>query len=121
MYPGLNTNYTVAEQRRRGANTLMMDWGTRKADELGLETWLEATPLGSMLYDKHGFGFHHTVDLYPPAELREDNDEWRYWEEAAKNLRLAVMRRPVNGVWNEGRVDVASFPAHDLVRNVWLE
>lgn len=99
----------------------MMEWGTREADELGLETWLEATALGSMLYDKHGCGFLRTVDLYPSAELLEDNDEWRHCEEASRNLGLAVMRRPVNGVSNHGKVGIASFPAHDLVRNVWLE
>jgi hypothetical protein len=119
--PDLATNYTLAEHRRRGANTLMIEWGTRKADELGLETWLEATPLGSMIYARHGFGFLYTVELYPSAELREDNDKWRHWEEATKDLRLAVMRRPVNGVWNDDRVDAASFPAHDLVRNIWLK
>ncbi|MCJ1229539.1 hypothetical protein MMC12_006206 [Toensbergia leucococca] len=119
--PDLLTTYTLIEHRRRGANTLMMEWGTRKADELGLETWLEATPLGSMAYARHGFGFLHTVELHPSAELREDNDEWRHWEEATKDLRLAVMRRLVNGVCNDDKVDAASFPAHDLVRNIWLK
>ena len=119
--PDLTTNYTVAEHRRRSANTLMIERGTRKADELGLETWLEATPLGSLIYSKHGFGFLYMVELHPSAELREDNDEWRHWEEATKDLRLAVMRRPVNGVCNDERVDAASFPAHDLLRNIWLK
>ena len=118
--PNLLTNYTRAEHHRRGANTLMIEWGTRKADELGLEAWLEATPLGSMIYARHGFGFLNMVELYPSAELREDNDKWRHWEEATKDLRMAVMKRPINGVWND-RVDAASFPAHDLVRNIWLK
>lgn len=73
MYPGMNTNYTVAEHRRRGPNTLMMEWSTRQADELGLEIWLEKNLLGSILYVKHGFGLLHTVDLYASAELHEDN------------------------------------------------
>ncbi|KAL8898939.1 MAG: hypothetical protein Q9207_006453 [Kuettlingeria erythrocarpa] len=107
-------------QRRRVANTLMMEWGTRKADELGLETWLEASALRSMLHDKHGFGFLHTVDPYHSVGLREDNDEWRHCEETSRYLRLAVMMRPVNGVWNHGRAGIASFPAQDLVRNIWL-
>ena len=51
----LVTNYTMEEHRRRGANTLMIEWGTKKADELGLETWLEATALGSMIYARACF------------------------------------------------------------------
>ena len=119
--PDLTSNYTVAEHRRRGANSLMMEWGTRKADELGLETWLEATPLGSMIYAKYGFGFLHTVEMYPSSELREDNNEWCHWEEVTKDLRLAVMRRPVNGVWSEDKAGIASFPAYNLARNIWLK
>ena len=99
----------------------MIEWGTRKADELGLETWLDATPLGSMIYTKYGFSFLHMVELYPSAELREDNDEWRYWEEATKDLRQAVMRRSVNGAWNNDSVNAASLPAYDLGRNIWLK
>ena len=74
-----------------------------------------------MIYAKHGFGFHHAVKLHPPAELQEDNDEWRHWEAATKDYRLVVMRRPVNGVLKDGSGDIKSFPAHDLVRNIWLE
>lgn len=119
--PVLRTNYTLAEHRRRGANTLMMEWGTRKADELGLETWLEASPLGSMIYTRHGFGFHHMVELHPSPELQADNDEWRHWEDATKDHRLAVMRRPLNGVWTDDKVEAGSFQAHDLVKNIWLK
>ena len=117
----LRTTYTLAEYRRRGANTLMMEWGTEKADELGLETWLEASPMGSMLYARHGFGILHQVELRSPTELREANDECRQWDEATKDSHVAVMKRPVNGLWTEDRLDATSFPAYDLVRNVWLK
>ena len=117
----LMSNYTVAEHRRRGANTLMIEWGTKKADELGLETWLEATPLGSMIYTKNGFRLDQMVELSPPAELREDDDKWRHLEEVYKDYRLAIMRRPVNGVWNDDKQDAEALPTHDLGRNVWLK
>lgn len=47
---------------------MMMEWGTRKADELGLESWVEATPLGSMIYARHGFGFLYTIELHPSLQ-----------------------------------------------------
>ncbi|KAL8707080.1 MAG: hypothetical protein Q9220_007820 [cf. Caloplaca sp. 1 TL-2023] len=117
----LITNFTVAEHRRRCANTLMMGWGTRKADELGLEIWLESSALGSKIYAQNGFGFQHMVELYPSRELREDNKEWRHWEEATKDLRLAIMKRPVYGAWKDGEQDTVPFPRCDLEKNVWLK
>ena len=117
----LATNFTLAEHRRRGANTLMMEWGTKKADELGLETFLEATPLGSMIYARHGFHYLHMAEMCRSAEPAEDNDRLRYWQEATKDYRLAVMKRPVNAGCSEKGADAASFPAHDLVKNIWLK
>jgi hypothetical protein len=64
-----------------------------------LETWLEASPLGSMIYARNGFGFVHTVELRASAELGQQNEESRHCEEASKDFRRAVMRRPVNGAW----------------------
>ncbi|KAL8952476.1 MAG: hypothetical protein Q9222_001617 [Ikaeria aurantiellina] len=117
----LETNFTSADYRRQGVNSLMLEWGKKKADELGLELWLEATPMGSRLYAKHGFGFQYMVDLYPSKELREDSIEWRHWEEVTKNHRVAVMKRPVNGVWKDGDKDAVPFPACDMERNIWLK
>ena len=99
----------------------MVEWGTKKADELGLETWLEATALGSTIYTKHSFELVRMVEMYPSAEPKEDNDQWRHWADATQDFRLAVMRRPVNGVWVDEGGDAAPFPAQDLVRNLWLK
>ncbi|KAI9643171.1 hypothetical protein NHQ30_007787 [Ciborinia camelliae] len=40
--------------RRHGVGTLMMDWGIKKADELGVDTLVEATETGKLLYEKYG-------------------------------------------------------------------
>lgn len=74
-----------------------------------------------MLYARHGFRFLHTVELHPSTELREDNDKWRHWEETTKDLRMAVMRRPVKGAESGDRAEATFLPPHDLVRNIWLE
>lgn len=52
----------------------MMQWGTQKADELGVERWLEATPMGSKVYTMRRFGFAESLYLRLDAEMREDND-----------------------------------------------
>ncbi|KAH7386770.1 acyl-CoA N-acyltransferase [Phaeosphaeria sp. MPI-PUGE-AT-0046c] len=39
----------------RGAGGMLIKWGTRKADELGLRTYLEASPKGHPVYERHGF------------------------------------------------------------------
>lgn len=33
----------------------MLKWGTRKADDLGLEAFVESTEIGRKAYEKHGF------------------------------------------------------------------
>ena len=60
--------YVHPDYRRRGAGNLFMEWGTRKADELGLNSYIEASEMGKMLYLKHGFEvvsqgkIHGTID-----------------------------------------------------------
>jgi N-acetylglutamate synthase-like GNAT family acetyltransferase len=39
----------------RGAGGLLVKWGTKKADELGLPAYLESSTKGHGFYQKHGF------------------------------------------------------------------
>lgn len=54
-------------QGRRGAASMLMEWGVRLADEKGLPSFLESTPHGKGLYAKFGFvekeEFNFEVDL----------------------------------------------------------
>lgn len=43
------------EFQGRGAGSKLIEWGTKKSDELGLPTFLEASTQGHGLYKKHGF------------------------------------------------------------------
>jgi len=45
----------LPDHHRRGAGGMLVKWGTDKADELGLLSYLEASPQGKGLYLKHGF------------------------------------------------------------------
>lgn len=46
---------TRGADQGRGAGGLMMAWGVKKADEDGVEAYLDATPEGKPLYEKFGF------------------------------------------------------------------
>ncbi|KAI0835250.1 acyl-CoA N-acyltransferase [Hypoxylon sp. FL0890] len=51
------------EFQRKGAGKLLVEWGTAKADESGVEAFLAASPAGAPLYAKHGFELVETVLL----------------------------------------------------------
>lgn len=46
---------TEAEYRKRGAATQLVTWGSKKADELGIPCYLEASDEGKPVYEKHGY------------------------------------------------------------------
>ncbi|KAK7942838.1 gnat family protein [Apiospora aurea] len=52
----LHICFTSPEYRRKGAGSLMMQWGCDLADQLALPGWIEASPEGNSLYK--AFGFH---------------------------------------------------------------
>lgn len=46
---------TRARYQGRGAGGMLMGWGVERADEEGVECYLDATPEGKHLYEKFGF------------------------------------------------------------------
>lgn len=59
--------YVRPEFQRRGIGGTLVEWGVKKADELGLVAYTEASPKGLGLYLKYGFEEvdRVTVDLEP--------------------------------------------------------
>jgi len=51
----LDTLTTHPDHHRRGAGGMLVKWGTDKADQLGLESYLEGSSQGSALYQRHGY------------------------------------------------------------------
>lgn len=51
------------EDQGRGAGGLMMAWGAARADQDGVEAYLDATPAGKSLYER--FGFRDGVEPWP--------------------------------------------------------
>lgn len=54
-YYVLDTLVVKGEHERRGAGGMLVRWGCEKADEAGVEAYLEASPMGAPLYARHGF------------------------------------------------------------------
>ncbi|OAA74502.1 Acyl-CoA N-acyltransferase [Akanthomyces lecanii RCEF 1005] len=75
--------HTDPKHQRRGAGRMMMDWGTKEADDKGLVSYVQASPEGRGLYAKYGFQLVDifAVDLSP-------------WGGPARD-ETAIMIRPV--------------------------
>ncbi|KAK2750410.1 hypothetical protein FQN57_003890 [Myotisia sp. PD_48] len=63
----LHVAFTVPSYRRKGVADMFLKWGTRKADEMGVECWLDATDAGCRPYQRHGFISIADRDLDPPV------------------------------------------------------
>ncbi|KAF4624852.1 hypothetical protein G7Y89_g13316 [Cudoniella acicularis] len=92
----LNFCFVHTKHRRRGAGRLMMEWGLKKADELGLASFVEATDSGLKLYREYGFKVEGDIDL--DATTENPSEEFT---RLRKELRLPehgwFMRRPKYG------------------------
>lgn len=74
----------------------MMEWGTKKADELGLESFVESTEDGQALYEAHGFKVFD--DFHLDAKKDEPDEEFtRLTKELALPLHGLYMWRPRGG------------------------
>lgn len=51
----LDTLVTLPQHERRGAGSMLVRWGTERADEANVEAYLEASPMGAPMYARHGF------------------------------------------------------------------
>jgi len=80
-------------------------WGTARADEVGLESWIEASGLGRPLYVKHGYiaVSETTLKLQQPEGLSEnDAKEWKRMDEEILPVHCVTMWRPKGGRYIEG-------------------
>jgi GNAT superfamily N-acetyltransferase len=49
---------THPDFRRKGLASRLMEWGTQKADEKGVEMYLDSSKMGRPLYEKFGWIAH---------------------------------------------------------------
>ena len=62
--------------QRKGAGTLLVQWGLHKAESLGLPAYLEASPAGLNLYPK--LGFHQIDTVIVKAEDSGEEEDKQY-------------------------------------------
>ena len=78
-----------------------MGWGTRLADEMGVEAYVEGTYLGKPLYEKYGF----VVVEYKHMEFENENpsEEWKRIVHDLQANPTATMWRPKGGKYEKGK------------------
>ncbi|KAI0112241.1 acyl-CoA N-acyltransferase [Nemania sp. FL0031] len=93
--------FTHPDYRRRGIGQQVMDWGMKRADELGLELFLDATPPGKPLYEANGFLF---VEENVTSVTTDDPDEkWNEMNDKIGSFTFWLMWRPAGGKYEAGK------------------
>lgn len=95
--------FTHADYRRKGIGQKFMDWGMAKADEMGVEFFLDATPVGRPLYDANGLIEIEKNDIKPQTE--NPDDAWKAVEKKIGPTTWYLMWRPAGGNYEEGKTD----------------
>ncbi|EMR70222.1 putative gnat family protein [Eutypa lata UCREL1] len=93
--------FTHPDYRRRGVGQQVMDWGMKKADELGLEFFLDATPPGRPLYEANGFIYAEENVTAPTTD--NPDERWKETEEKVGPFTFWLMWRPAGGRYEEGK------------------
>jgi len=80
--------FTDPKHQRRGVGTKLLKWGLERADEMGVEIFLEATQFGLHMYEQNGFQVTQHIVVQVP-------EKWAY----KPTLQYVIMRRhPVKKV-----------------------
>ena len=80
---------------------MMMRWGTKKADDMGLDAFVEATDEGLLLY--RAAGFVPVDDIWVDAHTETPSEEWQRLRERLKlPMHGTFMWRPPGGNHEKG-------------------
>ncbi|KAK2595491.1 hypothetical protein QQS21_006766 [Conoideocrella luteorostrata] len=93
--------FTHPDYRGRGIGQQFTNWGMMKADELGLEFFLDATLPGKPLYEANRFICVEENATAPTTSNADD--KWREIEAKVSPFTFWLMWRPVGGKYEEGK------------------
>ena len=99
----LKNLFTHSENRSRGVGSMCVEWGVRKADELGLETYVESSAMARRLYESHGFVHVDTVIREFRSRRSKPSEEWKRYVEESMAMPTAIMWRPIGGKYEKGK------------------
>ncbi|KAL9085087.1 MAG: hypothetical protein Q9159_004902 [Coniocarpon cinnabarinum] len=68
-FAALNGMAVLPQHRKKGIATLLMEWGIRRLDEMGLDSLVEATEMGERLYER--FGYRHVISVAVDVRKRD--------------------------------------------------
>lgn len=96
---------THPDYRRRGVAQRFLDWGKARADELGLDLFLDATPMGRPRYLANGFVEldENTTDMRGQRAEGDKDAAWREMERRIPPFTFWLMWRPAGGRYEEGK------------------
>ncbi|KAF9760767.1 hypothetical protein IL306_004136 [Fusarium sp. DS 682] len=97
----VNIVFTHPDHRRQGVANVIMNWSKQKADEMGVELWLDATEQGVPVYEKHGFTVVNVNTIQPMKE--NPGEEWNKVKEELGTMTFRQMWRPAGGDYQEGK------------------
>ncbi|KAI1109205.1 hypothetical protein F5Y14DRAFT_458482 [Nemania sp. NC0429] len=93
--------FTRPDYRHKGVAQQFMSWGVNKADQLGVEMFLDATPMGKPLYEANNFVLIKENIIAP--ETNTPDESWKKLKSQVGKVPFYLMWRPVNGVYVEGK------------------
>ncbi|KAI1500855.1 acyl-CoA N-acyltransferase [Biscogniauxia marginata] len=94
--------FTHPDYRRRGVSQQFLNWGMKKADELGLEIYLDSTPHGKPLYEVNGFTCLDENFIKPQRD--NPDEKWKEIEQKVGPFTFWLMWRPVGGKHETGKI-----------------
>lgn len=80
---------------------MLVQWGIETAKSLGVEFWLNATPVGKPLYEKFGFELVKRNPLIP--KTGNPDDKWMEMEAKYGDIVFWTMWLPKEGLIEEGK------------------
>ncbi|KAL4883574.1 hypothetical protein BJY04DRAFT_184910 [Aspergillus karnatakaensis] len=93
--------FVLPEYRQQGIADMLLEEECRRADEHGLEAYMEAvTAMGVPIFMRHGFIPFRKVAVEPKRE--SPDEEWREMERKMQPLRFWPMWRPQYGKFVQG-------------------
>ncbi|MCJ1271667.1 hypothetical protein MMC22_011572 [Lobaria immixta] len=100
----LNLMSVHPKHRRRGIGSTLMTWGIGKAQELGIESFIEASASGRFLYER--FGYSVLFKIAFDSSKADPSDEWRKLEHELTPIMFYAMWRPARNALEDRKTEM---------------